>query len=191
MKWINHIVTSILFILLMSVALLVIITKTAGGEPQIFGYQLKTVLSGSMEPGIQTGSIIAVKLGGDLNRFKENDVITFMEEDNRLITHRVVEVVQSGEYTMYRTKGDNNNAVDKNPVLSENIVAEYTGFTIPYLGYFINFSQSQNGAFLLLIPGIFLLFYSGFTIWKALAEIDVSNKRVKVDLREEEKRLSS
>jgi len=191
MKWINRLITTFLFVMLISVALLVVITKISGGEPQVLGYQLKTVLSGSMEPDIKTGSIIAVKLGGDLTRFKENDVITFMEEENHLITHRVIDVVQSGEHTMYYTKGDNNNAPDINPVLSENIVAEYTGFTVPYIGYFINFSQSQNGAFLLLIPGILLLLYSGFTIWKALAEIDVSNKRAKTDLKEEGNRLSS
>ena len=179
MKWVNNVVTSILLLLLIGVALLVTTTKLSGGEPEVFGYQLKTVLSGSMEPDIQTGSIIAVKLAGDLTRFKESDVITFREEDERLITHRIVEVVQSSDNVMYRTKGDNNNAEDRNLVLSDNVVAEYTGFTIPYLGYFINFSQSKNGAFLLLIPGIFLLLYAGFTIWRALSDIAVSEKEAK------------
>lgn len=156
---------------------MVITTKASGGEPELFGYQLKTVLSGSMEPGIQTGSLIAVKLDVDKTSFKENDVITFMEEDDRLVTHRIVEVIQSGENVLYRTKGDNNNAPDMNPVLSENVVAEYTGITIPYLGYFINFAQSQNGAFLMLIPGVLLICYSIFTIWRALAALDMSNKR--------------
>lgn len=40
------------------------IFRSFWGEPQVFGYQLKTVLSGSMEPEIKTGSIIAVKPGG-------------------------------------------------------------------------------------------------------------------------------
>ena len=59
---------------------IVISSKTSEGAPQILGYQLKTVLSGSMEPGIKTGSIIAVKAGGDMTRFQENDVITFVQE---------------------------------------------------------------------------------------------------------------
>lgn len=62
MKWINNIVSGILMILLISVATVVVISKASGGEPQLFGYQIKTVLSGSMEPDIQTGSIIGVKL---------------------------------------------------------------------------------------------------------------------------------
>lgn len=177
MKRISSIVSGILMILLISVASIVVFTKISGGEPQLFGYQLKTVLSGSMEPGILTGSIIAVKPAEDKTNFKKGDVITFQEEENILITHRITEVVKSGDSVLYRTKGDNNNAEDMNPVLSDNVVAEYTGFTVPYVGYFINFTQSKNGAFLLLIPGFLLLLYSGFTIWRALGEIELAPRK--------------
>ncbi len=169
---------------------IVISSKASGGEPEIFGYQLKTVLSGSMEPDIQTGSIIAVKPGGDMTRFQEGDVITYMEEDQKLVTHRITEVIHSGDNVMYRTKGDNNDAVDAEPVLSENVVAEYKGFTIPYIGYIINFAQSQNGAFLLLIPGFLLLGYSAFIIWKAIREIEPANKG-KTKSNEDQESLSS
>ena len=185
MKWVNNFITGILMILLISVASVVVISKASGGEPQLFGYQLKTVLSGSMEPGIQTGSIISVKLAVDKNGFKEGDVITFQEEEDILITHRITEVVKSGDSVLYRTKGDNNNAEDMNPVLSENVVAKYTGFTVPNVGYFINFSQSKNGAFLLLIPGFLLLIYSAFTIWKVLSVIELPQKK-QVDIVEED-----
>lgn len=176
MKWINNIVSGILMILLISVATVVVISKASGGEPQLFGYQIKTVLSGSMEPDIQTGSIIGVKLAEEKNDFKKGDVITFQEEDI-LITHRITEVVESGDSVLYRTKGDNNNAEDMNPVISENIVAQYTGFTVPYLGYFVNFSQSKNGALLLLIPGFLLLIYSAYTIWTVLSVIELRPKK--------------
>ncbi|MBO0588884.1 signal peptidase I [Sporosarcina sp. E16_8] len=181
MKWINSLVSGILMVLLISVASVVVITKISGGEPQLFGYQLKTVLSGSMEPDILTGSIIAVKQAVDKTSFKAGDVITFQEEENILITHRITEVVKSGDSVLYRTKGDNNNAEDMNPVQSGNVVAQYTGFTLPYVGYFINFTQSKNGALLLLIPGFLLLLYSAFTIWKVLGEIELSPKK-KVNL---------
>ncbi|MGF2618195.1 signal peptidase I [Rossellomorea vietnamensis] len=177
MKWGSNIVTTILFLVLIFMVFVVVSSKASGGEPQVFGYQLKTVLSGSMEPGIKTGSIIAVKPGGDMSRFEKGDVITFQQEKDMLVTHRVTEVIKSGDNIMYKTKGDNNNAEDMNPVLSENVVAEYSGFTIPYLGYFMNFTNSKNGAFLLLVPGILLLFYSGFTIWKAISEIDIKTKK--------------
>jgi signal peptidase I len=176
-KVVSTSITVILYAVLFMMIFVVVSSKAAGGEPELFGYQIKTVLSGSMEPGIQTGSIIAVKPGGDLTRFKEGDVITFKEKENILITHRVLEVVKNGEHVMYKTKGDNNDAPDLEPVLSENVVAEYKGFTIPFIGYFMNFMNSKNGALMFIIPGILLIFYSGFTIWKAISAIDISSKK--------------
>lgn len=173
LKWVNHIVTGILVVVFIVFAAFVLLNKFSGGEPSIFGYQLKTVLSGSMEPTIKTGSIIAVKPGGDMTRFKEGDIITFMDEERRLVTHRIIEVVQSGDQTMYRTKGDNNNAPDQNLVMSGNVVAEYTGFTIPYLGYISEFIQSKNGILVtVILPGVLLLIYAIYTIWTAFRQLD-------------------
>ncbi|WP_078382622.1 signal peptidase I SipW [Sutcliffiella halmapala] len=173
----SGVITFTLFLALIFMVVIVISSKASGGEPQVFGYQLKTVLSGSMEPDIKTGSIIAVKPGGDMTRFKEGDVITFQETKEKLITHRIVEIINSGEHVMYATKGDNNASADSSPVLSENVVAQYTGFTVPYAGYFTDFATSKNGSLLLLIlPGILLLIYSGFTIWRALADIEKNIK---------------
>src|SRR5690554_5909486 len=104
----SGILNTLLFTTLILLVFVVISTKASGGEPEFFGYQLKTVLSGSMEPEFKTGSIIAVKPGGDMTRFQEGDVITFMERENMLITHRVIDVIHSGDHVMYETKGDNN-----------------------------------------------------------------------------------
>ncbi|WP_226536403.1 signal peptidase I SipW [Fictibacillus halophilus] len=173
-KWVSNIVTTILFLTLISTAFVVISSKASGGEPSVMGYQLKTVLSGSMEPGIQTGSIIAIKPGGDMTRFKKGDVLTFKESEDKLITHRVLEVKGTGENTQYITKGDNNDAADLSPVLAANVVGEYNGFTIPYIGYLLNTAQSKMGsALLLILPGILLLLYSAVTIWKAIKEVEV------------------
>ncbi|WP_373893797.1 signal peptidase I [Virgibacillus sp. CBA3643] len=70
-------------------------------------------------------------------------------------------------------EGDNNNAPDVEPVLAENIVGEYTGFTIPYVGYAVHFSQSSEGVLLLLlVPGVLLIVYSVFTMGRALRQIE-------------------
>lgn len=191
MKLINNMITGILMILLISVAALVVVSKASGGEPQIAGYQFKTVLSGSMEPDIQTGSIISVKEAVDKTNYKVGDVITFVEEEGILITHRITGVIESGDSVLYETKGDNNNAVDMNPVLADNVIAEYTGITVPYVGYFVSFSQSKNGALLLLIPGFLLLIYSAFTIWRALSEIELPQKKKRDILGEDGKKSTS
>lgn len=176
-KIISTAVTTLLFIVLLLMIVMVVSAKASGGEPQFFGYQLKTVLSGSMEPGIDTGSIIAVKPGGDMKRFEKNDVITFKMDETSLVTHRVIDVTKNGDQVLYKTKGDNNKTADTNPVIAENVVAEYSGFTLPYAGYFINYSKSKEGsALLLILPGILLIGYSGVTIWKAIARLEDPKK---------------
>ncbi|WP_099362269.1 signal peptidase I SipW [Fredinandcohnia onubensis] len=177
LKITSNAISVILFLLLLVMVFVVISSKASGGEPQIFGYQLKTVLSGSMEPTFKTGSIISVKPVEDKTGLEKNDVITFIQEDKSLVTHRVMEVIENNGYTTYRTKGDNNEDMDIQPVLAENVVAEYTGFTIPYVGYLINFAQSGKGtAILLIIPGILLLGYSGLSIYQAIKEIEKNSK---------------
>lgn len=169
----SNIITSLLFLLLLFMVFVVISSKASGGEPNFLGYQLKTVLSGSMEPTFKTGSIIAVKPLENPTNLQKNDVITFMETEEKLITHRIIEVIDNGEQVLYRTKGDNNEDPDTSAVMPQNIVGKYSGLTIPYAGYFIDYAKSKTGtALLLIIPGIFLLGYSGFTVFRALKEID-------------------
>lgn len=184
LKVISNIITVILFINLLVMAFLVISSKASGGEPQAFGYQLKTVLSGSMEPTFLTGSVIAVKPLDSEERksLKKDDIITFQESEEKIVTHRIIDVQTSGDHVMYETKGDNNKTADMDLVLSDNVLAQYAGFTIPYVGYFINFAQSKEGsAMLLIIPGVFLLGYAGYSVLTALREIDTKTKKTDAD----------
>ena len=175
---ISNLITGILFLLLIFMVFVIVSSKASGGEPQVLGFQLKTVLSGSMEPTFKTGSIIAVKPIANPSELKKDDVITFMQADQSIVTHRITEVIKQGEQTMYQTKGDNNEDFDSQPVLSQNVLAKYTGFTLPYLGYFTDFAKTGKGTgILLIIPGVLLVIYSAFTIFKALKEIDPSSKK--------------
>lgn len=180
LKVFSNIVTVVLFINLILIVCLVISSKASGGEPQIFGYQVKTVLSGSMEPTFMTGSVIAVKpLNQEESKsLAKDDIITFQTADDMLITHRVMDVVKSGDQVMYETKGDNNNAPDLDLVLSDNVRGQYANFTVPYIGYFFNFSQSKAGsAILMVVPGLLLLGYAGYTIYTTLRELDSKVKK--------------
>lgn len=185
LKWGNRVISTVLMTLLVSVAAMVVFTSLSGGEPEVFGYQLKTVLSGSMEPDIQTGSIIAVEsIDGseEAATLQNGDVITFVEAENRLITHRITEVDTTENGVLYTTKGDNNNAVDSNPVLAENVVGVYSGVTIPYVGYVVNFAQSPEGsALLLILPGMLLFGYSIVSIWRTLNTLEKKQETETVD----------
>lgn len=170
----SNITTTLLFIILLITLFSVIAMRASGGEASIFGYQLKSVLSGSMEPAIQTGSIIAINTDRAARNFQEGDVITFQTNDDAVVTHRVTEA-DNGQYV---TKGDANDAPDVEPVMQENIIGAYTGFSIPYAGYVMTFANSSEGAAMLLVlPGVGLIVYSGITIWRALRKIDQPEKK--------------
>lgn len=113
------------------------------------------VLSGSMEPTIQTGSICFINKHTDINDIKEKDIIAFKHNDGTLVTHRAVEITESG----IKTKGDNNKDEDSNIVVKENFVGKNL-FWIPKVGYVVRKLQSPKGV-VILITCVVLLFTSG------------------------------
>ena len=184
-KVLNGLLNVLLFGVLGIMIFVVIVSKASGGEANFLGYQLKIVLSGSMEPEMKTGSIIAVNPDFNVNELKEGDVITFLKDRETLVTHRITEIKGGAENRVFITKGDNNEVADLEPVLAENVVAVYTGFTIPYIGYFMNFANTTLGiALLLILPGLALLIYSGITIRSAIREIEGKMKKEDVSISE-------
>ncbi|MEI5907759.1 signal peptidase I [Bacillus spongiae] len=164
-----------LILLLVVLAVLVLSSRASGGEPTIFGHQVKVVLSGSMEPTFLTGSIIVNEVVNKEATYKKDDIITFQAED-KLITHRIIDVKKVGDQMMYETKGDHNNAPDSGYVVSANIVGKYTGMTIPNAGYIIQFATSKAGsALLLFIPGLLLVLSAVRTMVTALRDLEAKN----------------
>jgi signal peptidase I len=175
----SNVLYVLVFVTLLTMTIMVISSRASGGEPELFGYQFKTVLSGSMEPTFKTGSIILVEKIDNPKSLSKNDVITFKQDERNMVTHRIVEVIKQPEHVLYRTKGDNNEEADLNPVLAENVVAKYSGITIPFIGYFLKYASSQMGtAILLILPGLLLLGYATITIRSVIKEIESRTKAV-------------
>ena len=59
---------------------------------RLVGFQVFSVLSGSMEPTYHVGSLIYVK-NVDYRELQPGDVITFLLDEDTVATHRIVEVV--------------------------------------------------------------------------------------------------
>jgi signal peptidase I len=179
-KWTSRILSTLFITLLIFTIYAIVSSRISGGEPEILGYQLKSVLSGSMEPGIKTGSVIAIKPTKDPSIYKEGDVITFKAVDNPniLITHRVMEIQTVDSQIHYVTKGDNNDDKDNKPIPANNVLGHYEGFTIPYIGYMLNFYNSVAGKIILIIlPGVLLLGYAIFTMWRTIASIEEKSEK--------------
>ena len=150
-KKIWNTITSLLVILVVIGAMLL-------GGVRILGYQVFTVLSGSMEPVYHTGSLIYVK-DVDYRDLGEGDVITFMLNEDTVATHRIVGVVPDEEdpsVVRYRTKGDANDAEDGALVHYKNVIGSPV-FTIPYLGYVANYIQNPPGTYIAISGGAVLM----------------------------------
>lgn len=176
-KWIRNLLVYALVLVFIVTLVSAVTSRINGGTPKILGKEILTVLSGSMEPGIQTGAVIAVNpiQAGQQGSFETGDVITFraLDGSNTLITHRIVSVQGSGDNLEYITKGDNNEGQDLQPIPSENVVASYTGFTLPFLGYFLNWVKSTAGiVVVMVIPGIFLVISSLITLFKSIMRME-------------------
>lgn len=91
--------------------------------PRVFGYQLYTVVSGSMEPAIPVGSLLYIQSAQPENMVPD-DVIAFYggRDSTAVITHRVVENREfMGEFI---TKGDANEKEDMEPVSYDNFIGK-------------------------------------------------------------------
>lgn len=126
---------------------------------RLVGFQVFTVLSGSMEPTYHVGSLIYVK-DVDYKELQSGDVITFLLDEDTVATHRIVEVVpdeDDPETLRYRTKGDANDAEDGSLVHYKNVIGSPV-FAIPKLGYFADYIQNPPGTYVALCAGaVFLL----------------------------------
>lgn len=125
--------------------------------PSFFGWKPFIVLSGSMETQIMTGDIAVVK-EIDTNNLKENDIIAFKDNEDIVITHRIVEIIREDDGKVkYKTKGDNNNIEDDGYVYPEQVEGIYK-FRVGKLGNLALFIQTPVGMVVCIsIPLIMLL----------------------------------
>lgn len=136
--------------------LVILAVYSAGANLSVFnGYNSYLVQSGSMEPNILIGDVVITH---KQKAYHLADAITFNSpEANRIVTHRIVEV-KDELGTQFVTKGDANREEDEAQITNQNIIGKVI-FTIPKLGFLINFSQSTLGLIILiLIPAAGLIF---------------------------------
>lgn len=122
---------------------------------RLAGYQVYTVISGSMKPEYNVGDLIYVKKI-DTSEIEVGMPITFvLNEDLVVATHRVVEIDTENQH--FYTKGDANDTVDTAPVHFKNVIG-VPKFRIPYLGYVSDFIQNPPGTYITIgVVGILLL----------------------------------
>ena len=113
-------------LILVSVFVLLSVVLTPAGQvPQVLGYSVFRVMTGSMEPEIREDSLLVVKKTPPED-IAPGDVISFFSPDpvleGAVNTHRVVRVEKENGRTQFITKGDANVIEDTYPTDASALV---------------------------------------------------------------------
>ena len=116
---------AIALILVSVFVLLSVVLTPAGQVPQVLGYSVFRVMTGSMEPEIREDSLLVVKKTPPED-IAPGDVISFFSPDPMLEgavnTHRVVRIERENGRIRFITKGDANMIEDTYPVDASALV---------------------------------------------------------------------
>lgn len=118
---------SVLIIAAAVVILCLVVFTKQGEVPNIGGYTVFRITTGSMKPSFDTDTLILVKKT-DPSEIQVGDVISFYSSDPALDgavnTHRVTKIEQDGTEWKYTTKGDANNVPDQYGTDSEALIGK-------------------------------------------------------------------
>lgn len=120
--------------------------------PKMLGYQVCEVVTGSMEPELQVGSVVYIEKC-DANQIKVGDIISFyvgIDEEN-IISHRVVEIKENESFV---TKGDSNNYNDDSTVDSTHLIGKVK-FKINNISWLVHLFDSITG--IIIVCGIIVI----------------------------------
>lgn len=151
LKKILNVISTILVAIVVVLALLLV-------GARFIGLNVYTVLSGSMEPTYHVGSLIYVK-DVDTDELKAGDVITYMLDEDTIVTHRIADVIPDEtdpSIIRFQTKGDANDSVDGSLVHYKNVIGTPV-FSIPKLGYLANYIQQPPGRYIAISAGAIIL----------------------------------
>ena len=160
LKQIFDIFFSIVFAIIILVVTSLIIQKYILKEevPNIFGYKILQVMSGSMSGEFETGDTILIKEIKNEGDLKIGVVITYRIEKNTMVTHRIVNITKIGEKLNYTLKGDANNTEDSEKVTFSNVEGIYVR-KLNLIGKLINFMQKPYGMVIIFTTPILLILY--------------------------------
>jgi signal peptidase len=131
-------------------------TALATGGPHLLGYTSLTVLSGSMEPAIDTGDVVVGRPIA-VEETRRGDIITFREPGtHRLVTHRLRGIRVVDGVAQMVTKGDANNAPERWRIPVDGGVSRVL-YRVPKLGYARSLVGGPLGRLLLLVLPVILL----------------------------------
>lgn len=167
-------ILSVLLIVFSLFVLLSVIMTKPGETPNVFGYSLMRVMTGSMEPEIPVNSMILVKQV-PITELKEQDIISFYSRDPSLNgavnTHRIMRIEEYNGEKVFYTKGDANNIEDHYETFQKDVIGKVV-FTSYRLGQFIRLiSNPLIFVPLIIIPLLIIILRNLYTGIKSAKEL--------------------
>jgi signal peptidase I len=140
---------------------------TAAAAPMAFGMRSFTVLSGSMEPALDTGDMVVDNQIAPIDA-RPGDIVTFKDprSHDRMITHRLRSVSIAGGTARIVTKGDANDATETWTVPAGGRIGR-VAYRLPMLGYALSVTHGRNGKlFFIVLPALLFGVLELIRIWK-------------------------
>ena len=187
-KWLFNYMTNIIMysiiVMLIGVGVLLfayfidIKRRAANVESPLYGAYV--IVSGSMEPIIKIRDAVITRRVDSIDDIKKGDVVTYRAMDETyygiLITHRVVDIQKNGDKTIFVTKGDNNETVDRSPIEFGQITGKVV-MRIPKVGYIKYFLVSSYGWIIAIVIPSFMII--GYDIFKLVRNIENAHNEKK------------
>ena len=153
-------------------ALVVVGALAVSLAPRLLGYSPVIVYGGSMADSVPVGSIAVTErvrpedVGvGDVIVFHPPTTSTDLSTDPSPLMHRVVAIREEEGQRVFQTKGDANATPDPTEVALQETGSRVV-YTVPYVGYLVNFAGTPLGwALLLFLPATYLGFTTLRSIW--------------------------
>jgi signal peptidase len=133
----------------------------------VVGYKPVAVYSGSMQPTIPVGGL-ALDRAIPAHEVRVGDVITFSDPyvNGRLVTHRVIDILQTPHGLAYRTKGDANPGRDPWTIRLAGQVGRVS-FSVPVAGYVLYYAHTREArGVLICLSALLLVFGMLRWIWR-------------------------
>ncbi len=166
---------NIIYYLFIAFVVVVVLFLIGSVLPIPGNYKVFVVQSGSMEPKIKMGDIVAIKPSAD---YKVGEVISFgaFGKNKSPITHRIAEIKEQNGEKVFITKGDANDATDPEPVKKKDILGKVI-FSLPYLGYAVDFAKKPAGFVLLVIvPAVIVIADESKNIYQEIKKKKIKNE---------------
>lgn len=157
----------------------VVVDKVRGEVPDVFGFSILHITTGSMEDEIMENSYVLIRKC-DADDVGEDDIITFYSPDpsiyGMLNTHRIVSVKEENGERVFITKGDANLTEDTYPVPEERLVGRYVK-TLTFITSLTSFFQTQASLIVIVILWIVLIGMMAFNLIHKIKEEGKEDKQ--------------